>query len=77
MNQVDFERERADLYKRRPPLREAFKHTRWVFCTVCEKKGRVAVSSAKGRRLRDRSSPCCGARMRPRGWRPKQRVLPD
>lgn len=46
----------------------AYKSWRLVRCTKCLRMIRWAVSSARGHRLRDARSPCCGVRMRPKSW---------
>jgi len=52
----------------------AYRNLRWVRCSACGQKDKVRVSSARGFRLRDRVSPCCQARMRPLGWRPRSKT---
>ncbi|MEE8556218.1 MAG: hypothetical protein V3T00_10165 [bacterium] len=59
---------RVSCYERPAP---AYHRLRWVRCTVCGRKEKVPVRGLKGKRLRDRVSPCCKARMRPLSWRPK------
>ena len=58
------------LDRERAQKRQGYHHERWVRCSACGQREKVAVSSVKGYRLRDRVSPCCQARMRPLNWRP-------